>query len=173
MAIRECDVDLEAGTVRITKTPVHAPKNTASYRTIPVSRFVLTVIAEALRDPRLPVGDRERQIFLTDGFARPWNRNGYSWAMHKAIKACGIRELDGYMCRWLRACFASAVIAAGAPEAHVQKYVGHTPSTMLLGHYAQISTDSLRTAVVGAFEKWWQKSGSSEILPVAIPIESE
>jgi len=58
----------------------------------------------------------------------------------------------------LRASFASAVLSAGANSDCVQKYMGHAPTSVLTGHYAQISDEMLRAAILLAIEKWWHKS---------------
>jgi len=60
----------------------------------------------------------------------------------------------------LRASFASAVPSAGANSDCVQKYMAHAPTSVLTRHYAQISDEMLRAAILPAIEKWWHKSGT-------------
>jgi hypothetical protein len=37
--------------------------------------------------------------------------------------------------------------------------MGHAPTSVLTRHYAQISDEMLRAAILPAITKWWHKSG--------------
>jgi site-specific recombinase XerD len=84
---------------------------------------------------------------------------GYHWSLRRAMLASEIEALREYKPRWLRASFASAVLSAGANSDCVQKYMGHAPTSVLTRHYAQISDEMLRAAILPAITKWWHKSG--------------
>jgi len=165
LALRECDVDLRQGTIRIAKTQTHTPKNRTSYREIPVPSEVLTMLREQIAT--LPIGDRERPVMLSLGNKEAYqDHSGYRLAIKRAIKRfwkqTGNKALVGFQPHWFRATFASAVRSMGA--GHVQAYLGHSRRDMLGQHYEQISLAQLR-AVAAAFEKWCHHDGTEAERP--------
>ena len=170
LALRECDVDFEAGTIKITETERHRPKNRFSFRTLPVGRQVLDALWEAIERPSPSAPNA--LIFLTSRYARPWTTQGYSSAMTRAMQQSGIDALRGYKPRWLRACFASAVLSMGADRTLVKEYMGHSRGDVLGLHYEQISIERLRSTILPAIETWWHKSVTPEKPASVSPVKS-
>jgi len=155
LALRESDVDLRHGTIRVAKTQTHMPRNQTSYREIPVPPDVLTMLREQIAT--LPIGDRERAVMLGQGNEEPYqDHSGYRLVINRAAerfwRETGDKALVGFQPHWFRATFASAVRGMGADVRHVQAYLGHSRGDVLGLHYGQISLEQLRE-VVATFEK--------------------
>ena len=178
LALRECDVDLQAATITITETTTHTPKNQFSYRTIPVPSLVLAMLRGLIAG--LPIGDRTRpvgaaQLFLSAADA-PWvGFSGYSHALsRKTFKACwrerGIGALRDFQPHHLRATFASGVLAAGADSRVVQAYMGQARGggDVLGRHYEQIPPERMRAVIIPAVEKWCYQTATSDFARLAV-----
>jgi len=173
LAIRECDVNFEQGTIRITKTGDHTPKTRFSYRRIPVPQEALAMLRETIKT--LPIGDETRPVFLTF-YGKPWIDHGhddFSYALTKALRACwqalGIESLRNFQPHWLRATFASGVRSQGCDPRVVQVYMGHSRGDVLGLHYEQIDMDRLRSVIIPAIENWRKNCHNS---PKSTPQEA-
>jgi len=164
LALRECDVNAAEGVVTVTKTARHTPKNAFSYRKVPV----LPEVTAALRDviAGLPVGNREREIFLTR-LGTPFTRRGYHDSLTEAMRPLwretGIEAFRDFQPHWLRATFASGASAGGANERSLKVYLGHSRGDVLGLHYEQINLDRLRADVLTPLAKWWHNSDTTAI----------
>jgi len=156
LSLRECDVDFERGVIAVTETETHKPKTVRSDRDVPLPPFVLAVLRDVVA--HLPIGDRKREIFLSN-LGEPWaGFDGYCHALRKAMNTCweewGIESLRNFTPRNLRATFATGVRSAGADARVVQAYLGHSLGDVLGSHYEQVSVERMRAEVIPAVEKW-------------------
>ena len=117
---------------------------------LPVGRQVLDALWEAIERPSPPAPNV--LIFPTSRYARPWTTQGYSSAMTRAMQQSRIEALRGYKPRWLRACFASAVLSVGADRTLVKVSMGHSQGDVLGLHYEQISIERLPSTILPALE---------------------
>jgi integrase len=179
--LRRCDVDLERGTVTVTDTGLHEPKNGSSYRTIPVCaevRWMLERWIDSL--PAVPVG--EALLFTTEKGC-PWNLNRLSkvWkknldqakAESEARKKNGKKELPSFWKlppRKLRAFFGTMAGRLAVPQPVAQAYMGHTPSDIYGRHYRNLNPVEL-LSVSSVMDTWrttpdfgevWKQSGNIE-----------
>ena len=153
LSIREQDIDLDARTVTIAETPIHAPKNESSERTIPICDSLAAILRAAIIERK--VIHREGFIFLTR-YGRPWRPGGYNHAIKPLLKQCGAAKslpvFIDMMPRRLRAAFVSLVRDEGADSRVVQAYLGQTPTDVLGLHYEAIPIDRMRREVVARLD---------------------
>ncbi|MEI7634935.1 MAG: tyrosine-type recombinase/integrase [bacterium] len=153
--LRECDLNLQAGTVTITDTGTHKPKNRSSYRVLPVSRMVVDGLRAYIAGQAVRNIDAGNPLFVNNA-GNPWLVGALSTAWRAALDAAGrlggIQFPDRFTPHHLRATFASLCRRAGCDVRYLQAYLGHSRNDILGGHYESISTDDLR-GVVAAFEQ--------------------
>jgi integrase len=161
--LREQDIDLSSGTVTVTETQWHRPKNRSSYRTIPVGPHVLSVLRD--RIATLKVRREDGCLFATERGNAPWSVSGYCHAMKRELLACwkasGLESLRRFRSHWLRATFVSLVRAKRADHRLLQVYIGHSPGDTLGRHYEVIDVALLRAEIVPISEGLWHKSGTA------------
>ena len=175
-AIRRQDVDLEAGTVSITETPLHKPKNAFSFRTIPLCREALEALRGAIGTQKIIPPGGELSV---NHYGAPWNLYSLSeeWtvSMRRAAAALAIPRLAAIPARKLRAAFATMAIRLGCQEDLVRPYVGHAANSILTGHYRKITLADLKT-VSARMDGWrnpvsevseWHNPGTSSEMPLA------
>ena len=152
--LRECDVDLVAGTITITESPAFSPKNRHSHRTIPVCDAVV----EALRDWTASEDRRPhpegylfvpRKIKSNQGKSKYretragcYSKSTFSRMMREAVKIARESGLDlppGFVPKKLRHSFATNLRSMDADFSDLQAYMGHCPSSVLAGHYDVVS----------------------------------
>lgn len=156
--LREQDIDPEAGTITITASSAHRPKNRPSYRTIPVAPAVSKALTAWIQD--LKVRHNEGYIFmptraiggrqgaLSDaarvGALTP-SRIVALWAeAMDAAKLAGVKLAPLFVPRKLRASFVTALRGVGADLADLQAYIGHAPATILSAHYDKTDLGRLK-----------------------------
>jgi integrase len=153
-ALRVQDVDLDAGTVTVTKTDHHIPKNQASYRTIPVCSEVLGALREAIGGQKVRPTTGE---LFTNRAGNHWTVNLLSqrwrYTLRRAALALDMPRLAMIPSRKLRASFATMTGRMGAQDRLVKACLGHSSGDMLGGHYRKIELDELRT-VSGVMNDW-------------------
>ena len=163
LALRRCDVDLDNATLTVTETETHTPKNTFSFRVIPIPPMIVAMLREAIHPPVergavIAISDPARPVFLNSR-GEPWKGfSGYSHLVKRAVRGCwrdlGLESLRSYPVRYLRSSFASAVRSQGADVRCVQAYLGHSRSDILGTSYEQIGLDRMRAEILPAIEKW-------------------
>jgi len=129
--LRECDVDWKAGTIEITETARHRPKNLYSFRTVPVPPMVL----DALRWERKRTKVKSAEGFiLANSRGGPHDHNNLGERIRKVLKRIsretgspGFAQLRP---RDLRATFITLARQAGVDERCLKRYVGHTRATL-------------------------------------------
>jgi integrase len=155
--VREQDIDFSAGTVTITKTPDHTPKNKASYRVIPVASRPLRALRAVLDG--LKVRHPHGYLFATARRDAPWSTSDYSHAMQRELRECAriyggeAERLRDFQPHWLRATFVSLVRAFKVDFRILQGYIGHAPSDTMGRHYEILSSEQLRTEIIPAVER--------------------
>ena len=159
--LREQDIDFAKGTVTVTETPFHKPKNRSSHRSIPVSAMVLSILREWIDG--LKVRRDDGVLFATDRGNAPWSVSGYCHAMRRAISSAwrdsGLESLRHFKGHWLRATFVSLVRSRRADFRLLQADIGHAPSDVLGRHYEVIDTAVLRDEIVSRMAQIWHESG--------------
>lgn len=178
--LRVEDVDFKAGTITITDTGRHVPKNEFSERTIPVCGEVL----EALKTATGGKVKIVRGEIFHDADGKPWGRElasgaldfgALSRAWRRAFKAMaanpvkvdrGVRGVcefhsdglgdpifKGIPARKLRASFMTMASRLGAQDRILKAYAGHAPEDILGRHYRAIGLDELKQ-VSALMEHW-------------------
>ena len=174
LALRERDVNFEAGTIRITETERHRPKNRFSFRS--AARRIARWPAGARRSVgshRAAVSSLRQRAHFPYLTLRATVDNARLLSGNETNDAAKRNQaLRGYKPRWLRACFASAVLSVGADQTLVKEYMGHSQGDVLGLHYEQISIERLRSTIVPAIETWWHKSVTIEKPVSASPVKS-
>lgn len=156
--LREQDIDFEKGTITITKTSAHKPKNRSSYRRIPVCPTVMRVLKYWVLG--LKVRHHEGYLFFPQrarsgrGYARSQATRVGAFSrdrvMHLWSDAIRVARNEGreipekFTGRHLRSSFITMMREAGADFELLQRYVGHAPSTVLSAHYDKIDLERLR-----------------------------
>jgi integrase len=173
-ALRRQDVDLEAGTVTVTETPLHKPKNMSSWRMIPVCREVLEALRGAIATQKIiPPGG---ELFVHQ-YGAPWSQNALSPKWTKALRSAAATlenpRLAAIMARKLRAAFATMAIRLQCQEDILRSYMGHTANSILGAYYRKITPADLKT-VSARMDGWrnpasgeWQEPGTSSEKPLA------
>jgi integrase len=178
-SLRARDVDLKAGTVTVTDTGRHKPKNRESYRTIPVCGEVPEALKAAMARQQAAM-DRQKVVpaggeLFTSRNGEPWTKDGltHRWTrtLRRAAAAPEVTKRSNgrkltlnkyglYMprlaevpARKLRAAFATMAGRLGARRELIKAYVGHSAGDVLGAHYRLIGADELRE-VAAAMEGW-------------------
>jgi integrase len=163
--LREQDVDFSSGTVTVTETPYHKPKNRSSFRTIPGASGVLSALREWIAG--LKVRRDDGCLFATERGNAPWTLSGLHHAMKRAIQGCwretGIESLRHFQPHWLRATLVSLLRAQRADHRLVKSYIGHSLGDVLGEHYEIVSVEQLRVEIVPIIEGFWHKVGTGKI----------
>lgn len=159
-ALRAQDVDLTAGTITITKTPLHSPKNTNSHRTLPLTLDAAEALRFAMGNQKLvPTGG---EIFVnSDGGHWRLRSLSHRW-QHTLIAAAKSLEEPRFRTpiRKLRASFATMAVRMGAHDRLLKAFLGHGQGDILGGHYLKIKVAELRT-VSSLFDQWKEESGKN------------
>jgi len=157
--LREMDFNRENQTLRVTKNEAHSPKTKASYREIPIPSQAAAVLEKWIDDLKLRHDKQflffpERAIKGRVDGKSPAARCGvltqdaisHIWGRVLArIRAS--RQLDipaKFTARKLRATFITCLRAAKVDYETLQKYVGHSPGSVLSANYDRIGADRLR-----------------------------
>jgi integrase len=148
--LRECDVDLNAGTVEITDTARHKPKTRSSWRVIPVPGVVVDVLRYAMTARKVKGPDS--LLFPSPRHpARTWEMSGISKALMRCFDRARLSGLNipaGFIPRKLRASFVTMATRANVRENYLQRYVGHAPESILTKHYTSTTLDDLKREVL-------------------------
>jgi integrase len=158
-AVRRADLDLDAGTVTVTKTALHAPKNRASYRTIPLHPEAVETLRTYLADSPVRDLDPEQPLFLSRTH-QPWTMSALLQAWRRALRNMTLPA--GFTAHHLRATFATLARRGGADSRYLQAFLGHSRGDVLGEHYERITTEDLRAKVVAAFATEWIGKVASE-----------
>jgi integrase len=84
-------------------------------------------------------------VLFRNGKVNPWTRQTWAFSFSRLCKRCGFKvTVYGY-----RHGYATDLLAAGVPEAHVAELLGHAGTAMLHKHYAHLGTKAaaLRAAL--------------------------
>jgi integrase len=144
LAMRRQNVNTENACIYIThsatringKPTLGTPKTQESVRTIPVSDWVLKLIAA-----RLPPDDGF--IFQCRN-GDIWSPRSFLRAYKKALEQMGIRYLSPHCCRHT---YATRLHAAGADTKTIQTLMGHTDYALTANIYTHVNESTLRKAV--------------------------
>ncbi|MCG3197111.1 MAG: Tyrosine recombinase XerC [bacterium] len=152
--LRRCDVDWTNGTVTVTDTGRHAPKNRSSYRTLPACREVMDALRRTADDQvKAPASD---ELFTAEG-GRPWNLDTVTQrikrAMRRAAKKLENPRYNDIAPRRLRASFATMNYELGVDDSAVKRYMGHSGGDMLNQNYKVIRMADLERVRM-AIEGW-------------------
>ena len=161
--LREKDVDIKKGTIKIQKTHWHIPKSVYSIRGIPVLPDVIRILQEiidtrTIRGPETFLFTPPRRTSPKRPRGAPWSESGLSHAMVRAVKHAyrdrKIASFKGFIPRWLRATFVTIAAQAGAREEYREKYIGHAPVKVMRRHYHSISVEDLRREICEKIQKY-------------------
>lgn len=144
LALRRQNVSVESACIYVThsatrvngKPMLGTPKTPESVRTIPVSDWVLGLIAA-----RMP---------NDDGFVFQckngdiWSPRSFLRAYRKALEQVGVRYLSPHCCRHT---YATRLHAAGADTKTIQTLMGHTDYALTANIYTHVQDSMLRKAV--------------------------
>ncbi|MCG3198354.1 MAG: Tyrosine recombinase XerC [bacterium] len=151
--LRKSDIDFELGTVTVTKTPYHEPKNRNSYRTLPIPVEAMKAIEQTLSHARVC---SLSEVFLSPT-GRVWNRTSLAsaWrrALERASRDLGNPRLLGIPPRKLRGFFATSASRLGASDRVLKRYLGHAQGDILGEHYRAVDLAELRE-VSSRMESW-------------------
>jgi integrase len=133
-ALREEDVDLEAGVIRVERSwdrleGVIEPKSRAGRRAVPI----VAALRRHLATRKLS-RDSAGVLFFGEG-SRPFNRDGLVARAEKAWKAAGLAPIGLHECRHT---FASILIAAGVNAKALSSYLGHSSIQITLDRYGHL-----------------------------------
>jgi integrase len=133
-ALRDEDVDLEAGVIRAERSwDPHAgfiaPKSRAGRRAVPIVAALRTRLA-ARRLRR-----REGTALFFGDRGRPFNRNALVGRAGRAWKKAGLEPIGLHECRHT---FASILIAAGVNAKALSTYLGHSSIQITLDRYGHL-----------------------------------
>jgi integrase len=150
-ALRWCDVDFEAGVIRVERGwddkegPI-TPKSRAGVRRVPLAQ-PLRVYLAAHRLAQQPC-DGERLVFARpDG--RPVATEWMTQRARRTWEATGIKPIGLHECRHT---FASFSIAAGVNAKSLQAFLGHSSITMTMDRYGHLmagAEDEAATLLTG------------------------
>lgn len=145
-ALRFCDVDFERGTITVTETDQHKPKNAGSHRTIPVCDMLLDFLQSKCNGQ--PADSVQTICKSVKGLPLNLETTAYKNTAKRAIvkaRAAGIVP-QGFKFHELRASFATIAQYEARIDRHdLEKYVGHSATTVLDRHYIRIEfTDQRR-----------------------------
>lgn len=131
------DVDLERGTLRITRSWDHgarefvSPKSRAGVRTVPI----VGRLADLLADHRVLTDHRGGLLFAGLTPDRPLSHNGLRDRMRAAWSAAGMTPLGFHEGRHT---FASLMIAAGVNAKALSSYMGHANIAVTFDRYGHL-----------------------------------
>ncbi len=155
VSIRRQDVDWKRGTVSITTTSTHAPKNKNSHRVIPIPANVLQALREA--DSGAKIIHPEGFLFLTAS-GKPWSLYGISPALKRVVTSAGtatkIVALASFFPRLLRKTFINLARQARCDARILKTYIGHSAGDVLGENYEQIGVDLMRSEIVDRLGVW-------------------
>jgi integrase len=142
-ALRDEDVDLEAGVIRVTRSwdrceGVIEPKSRAGRRAVPI----VAALRSHLAARKLRRGNAGG-LFFSDG-SRPFNRDGLVARAEKAWKAAGLASIGLHEGRHT---FASILIAAGVNAKALSTYLGHSSIQITLDRYGHLMPGNEEEAV--------------------------
>ena len=154
--IREMDVDLQAGILKIGKTKHHRPKTLDSTRAIPLPSQVIKTLSIAVkrrkvRGPDTYLFTSGRTSRLNANRGQPWNKQSISQKLNRIVREVYAEEgrdfPEGFTPRRLRASFATMLRHAGVDRDYIKRYVGHAPGDVLAIHYEANPLEVLRERV--------------------------
>lgn len=179
--LRVQDVNFAAGTITITDTGKHAPKNEFSERKVPVCGEVLEAIRFTLKlygkvqptegeifrnaDGGPLIRVNSEGIMQTGELSRAWRRALKSAAASPVdverqtgmvtFHADGLSDpiFGEIPARKLRASFASTASRLGASDRLLRAYLGHSAQDVLGLHYRKIEVDELRD-IANRMDDW-------------------
>jgi integrase len=142
LALRWCDVDLTARTLRVRQTVYQGvfdtPKTKRSRRVVPLSPIAVQILGLQR------LGSGTALIFSSTTGTALCRRNLLSRQFRPAAVRLGLK---GFNWHWLRHLTASLLDAAGAPLGTVQTLLGHTSSDVTREHYIHAVSSESRNAV--------------------------
>ncbi|MBX7246372.1 MAG: hypothetical protein K1X53_12820, partial [Candidatus Sumerlaeaceae bacterium] len=99
---------------------------------------------------------------FTDHKGRAWSFYALTgrWATVMRKARAAKPWLDGFMARELRAVFATVATDGGADDRLLQRYLGHTPATILARHYQRKRDGELGKVVASFSAEWALSSGT-------------
>ena len=170
-AVRRQDIDFTRGTVTVTETPIHKPKTTTSYRTVPICREAIDALSTLIREQA--VIPHSGEIFLSPQGAT-WSKNALCkrWKRFlpmaaEKVRISRIKEIPAHR---LRSSFATMAARLGVEDRVLKTYLGHAPTDILGAHYRRISGMDL-WSVSNRMNEWrnlpdsdqeWQDRGNIE-----------
>ena len=172
--LRECDIDLQASTIKIDITPHHKPKSRDSRRLIPIPRQICQTLQDVIAKNKVKGKDcyifqSGRRATHVENAGQGWSLTGVSATLLKSVNLAyrdtRRDDLKGFIPRRLRSFFVSTITAAGASDVFVRRYIGHAPLNVMERHYLKIDTETLRREICGRIdailgvEKATQKTG--------------
>ena len=143
--LREQDVDLLLGAVKVTETNFHKPKTRNSYRTIPVCQEIIAALNAALISQEIRPASGE--IFTTKS-GSIWNKDNLVQRWRRTLQRAA-RDLDEpryaqIPIRKLRASFITMAGQLDIPDRMLKAYVGHSSGDVMGEHYRRIELNELR-----------------------------
>jgi integrase len=132
MALRWCDVEIDALTVRVRNTPGHDTKS-GKERAVPLQLSVVPLLRR--------LDHRGELIFHTEtgtSMANNVERGFNAIVKRSGIERCTMHDL--------RRTFVSQLAMAGVNQAVVQQLAGHSSIMTTVKHYTQIMPDAFRSA---------------------------
>jgi integrase len=167
LALRWCDVDLIAGTLRVRQTVYQGvfdtPKTKRSRRVVPLSPIAIQIFG-------LQKQGSGTVLVFSSALGTPLCRRNL---LNRQFRPAAARlGLKGFNWHWLRHATASLLDAAGAPLGTVQTLLGHTSSEVTREHYIHAVSSESRAAV-GRIEELaigpkWTQIGSRAKTPVEL-----
>ena len=150
--LRDQDVNWQAGTIEITETKHHRPKNLYSFRTIPVAPQVI----EALQFERMRTKVKSAEGYiLNHSRGGPHDRNNIGRRIREVFRHLAQERDHLNFARLrpheLRATFITLARQAGSEERELKRYIGHSPRDIMGMHYEAVSAEALRRGVVDVF----------------------
>jgi integrase len=142
LALRWCDVDLIAGTLRVRQTVYEGhfdtPKTKRSRRVVPLSPIAVQILS-------LQKQGNGTVLIFSSATGTPLCRRNL---LNRQFRPTAVRlGLKGFNWHWLRHATASLLDAAGAPLGTVQTLLGHTSSEVTREHYIHAVSSESRNAV--------------------------
>jgi integrase len=142
LALRWCDVDLIAETLRVRQTVYEGhfdtPKTKRSRRVVPLSPIAVQILS-------LQKQGNGTVLIFSSATGTPLCRRNL---LNRQFRPTAVRlGLKGFNWHWLRHATASLLDAAGAPLGTVQTLLGHTSSEVTREHYIHAVSSESRNAV--------------------------
>jgi integrase len=142
LALRWCDVDLVAGTLRVRQTVYEGqfdtPKTKRSRRVVPLSPMAVQILG-------LQKQGSGTALIFSSAMGTPLCRRNL---LNRQFRPTAVRlGLKGFNWHWLRHATASLLDAAGTPLGTVQTLLGHTSSEVTREHYIHAVSSESRAAV--------------------------